>query len=93
MKQGTVSRKQGSGTPIPAPTADELMAAVRAAIAPPPDDPGVSVSEFAASEKVGRGVASNALERGVRSGKLVRGWALRPVGDGRITKQCVYRPA
>jgi hypothetical protein len=78
---------------VPAPTAEEMLGAIREAIGPIPDDAGVSVVEWAKANSISIPSARGHLERGVLAGKLVRGKARRPYMDGRICAVPVYRPA
>ncbi len=73
-------------------TRDELLAAIDEAIGPAPADPGVTILEFATARGLSQEAARCTLERGVRLGKLVRGSALRPRTNGRVSVQNVYRP-
>jgi malonyl CoA-acyl carrier protein transacylase len=78
---------------VSAPTAEEMMAAIRDAIGVEPNDPGVTVIEWAAENKMTVSAARGALERGVVSGKLVKGRARRAYTDGRSCLLPVYRRA
>jgi hypothetical protein len=78
---------------VKAPTQDEMMEAIRASLGPVPNDPGVSVAEWAKANGMSVPSARGYLERGVVSGKLIRGHARRPFSDGRISTVPVYRPA
>ncbi len=75
-------------------TEADLLAAVMAATAPPPDDPGVSVGEYAAARQppLPRSQAEAELECAVRAGRLVRGHAHRQFSQQRRRVR-VYRPA
>ena len=74
-------------------TRSDILDAIRTAVARPPDDPGVTAHEYADAEGITRMAAESILTRGLREGKLLKGMAMRPLGDGRCVRQIVYRPA
>ena len=78
--------------PVPTPTQAELLAAVCAATAPLPHDEGVTTQEYAAAMGLPIDAARGALARAVRDGKLIKGRAIRPRGDGSPFPMPVYRP-
>jgi len=72
-------------------TQQDILDAIRAAIGPVKNDPGISVLEYAEAEGVSRGVARRILDRGVQEGKLFKGTARKPMVDGRLVLQPVYQ--
>jgi hypothetical protein len=79
--------------PIPAPTQEDILTAIRGAIGPVRNDPGMTAYEYGEAERLTVDAARGTLERAVRAGRLVKGKAYRPVTDGRSVVQTVYRPA
>lgn len=74
-------------------TQQDILDAIRAAMGPIPDDPGLSAHEYAEAENVTLVAARGRLERGVRTGKLLKGAARRQLADGRHGTVPVYRVA
>ena len=55
-------------------------------------DEGVTTQEYAAAMGLPIDAARGALARAVRDGKLIKGRAIRPRGDGALCPMPVYRP-
>ena len=72
-------------------TQSDILDAIRAAVGPQQNDPGVAVQEFAEAEGLTIEAARGVLERGVRDGRLVKGRARRRIMDGRVCPVPVYR--
>lgn len=77
-----------------APTTNDIIAAIDAALVPEPMDPGVTAYEYQkAHPELTIACVRNRLMRAVRDGRMLAGRAYRTSNDGRKVTQTVYRPS